>query len=698
MLQTLLSSLISGITDALFPIIQTFMDMLNFDLDQFVTFFPAASVLYNIVRSIALGLVLGIAIVNILKFFISFFGKATESPFMVLGRTFLAVFMVFFGNYILELVVDLFKGPYSSILNSYDPAGWSNAWDTIKDGVTNPLTYGTTIAIGELGSLLLSTFILIALGINLLKLLLELVERYVMVGVLVYTGPLGWCTLASQNTMQIFSRWINMFISQCLMMLISAWSVRLTISILTENSSSFLIKGIFALAFTRLAQRFDSYIQQLGLNPATTGGNILDEIVAAGQMFRKATGGKSGGGGGGSGSGDSNPLGSTGFTEGNAVGRAAAFGVFAGGGRVVGNAARGAKAEYTAARAEGMDFMTALRSAGKQAANNAKASVIPGKGGDNYLESQAREANARARNGDTEMLNNQTITMQRYAATLAEKDGEVVPTPSEKSAKKFENNEPLVLNEAATKRGLSVQYKKGANGEVNTNAENGYIAGRTEADAAKFAKTNLESGAEFSNTEKTVLNNTVRNLNNANNALGIDTDKIAAADENLADRVWASSMISAGAGDMPAESMPAGFDKALAEMSDGTQGDIDQNGGIEMQSSWQQSVSAGGGYNTKFTYTTPAFEENGEMIQDVYNGVVMDETEYKRLAKSKALTSDTKAEERAIADNAVRIQDKAGTTRYISFQKETRLPDANSGSAFNHDSPARTVNAPESDS
>lgn len=58
---------------------------------------------------------------------------------------------------------------------------------------------------------LLALIIIIVIGWNTIKLLLEVVERYLMVGVLTFTSPLAWSTVSSRSTHQIFSKWFSMF-------------------------------------------------------------------------------------------------------------------------------------------------------------------------------------------------------------------------------------------------------------------------------------------------------------------------------------------------------------------------------------------------------------------------------------------------------------------------------------------------------
>lgn len=305
MLETIFSWLLSAIAAIAQVVVNQFLEMIALDLDKFLQYFPAAADLYIILRGVAMGFVLGFGIFAILRFLASPLTKVTETPAIVLTRVFIAACMVFMGGHILELVVDLFKGPFSVLaFTDFTDYGIDDFFITIGDNVEGFFTEGSgalSLSAGTMTSavLLLSLIIVIMLGVNLFKLMLELVQRYLMVGILVYTGPLGWCTLASVSTMGIFSKWVNMVISQCLMMLLSAWSVKMLFSILIEgHGTSFFFKCIFALAFCQLAQKFDSYIQQLGLNPAITGANLLDEMFATAKSVsairREGKGGKAG--------------------------------------------------------------------------------------------------------------------------------------------------------------------------------------------------------------------------------------------------------------------------------------------------------------------------------------------------------------------------------------------------------------------
>ena len=63
-----------------------------------------------------------------------------------------------------------------------------------------------------------------------IKLLFEAAERYVLLGVLVYTAPVAFAMGASQSTANIFKSWCRMFGGQIFLLLMNAWCLRLFIT------------------------------------------------------------------------------------------------------------------------------------------------------------------------------------------------------------------------------------------------------------------------------------------------------------------------------------------------------------------------------------------------------------------------------------------------------------------------------------
>lgn len=60
-----------------------------------------------------------------------------------------------------------------------------------------------------------------------IKLLFEAAERYILVGVLIYTAPVAFATGASENTSNVFSAWCRMLGGQLFLLIMNAWCLRL---------------------------------------------------------------------------------------------------------------------------------------------------------------------------------------------------------------------------------------------------------------------------------------------------------------------------------------------------------------------------------------------------------------------------------------------------------------------------------------
>ena len=84
------------------------------------------------------------------------------------------------------------------------------------------------LASGSVSLIVLILIVIIAW--NYIKLLFEAAERYIMVGVLVYTAPMAFATGASENTSNIFSAWCRMLGGQLFLLIMNAWCLRLFVS------------------------------------------------------------------------------------------------------------------------------------------------------------------------------------------------------------------------------------------------------------------------------------------------------------------------------------------------------------------------------------------------------------------------------------------------------------------------------------
>lgn len=108
-------------------------------------------------------------------------------------------------------------------------------YDWVVDTALPPIEFASfasvvTVLVGSLVSGSVSLIVLILVLIvawNYIKLLFEAAERYILVGVLIYTAPVAFATGASENTSNVFSAWCRMLGGQLFLLIMNAWCLRL---------------------------------------------------------------------------------------------------------------------------------------------------------------------------------------------------------------------------------------------------------------------------------------------------------------------------------------------------------------------------------------------------------------------------------------------------------------------------------------
>lgn len=267
---------------------------LDLDLSAIVDYFPFLYTGYEVFKIIGIGLAALIAIFAIVKFFAGPLAENRESPTNVLIRTGVAIATIYFGGYLINWMVDIAKLPFMAFVKlSFDTTSLrggaeydvANAFATFCENIAQEVAGITVIgnASYSLGMILLNLIVVLGIGWNVLKLAIEICERYLMVGVLAYTSPLAFCTISSEGTSAIFKKWLSMFMGQLIIMTLSIWSYDLVISgllmIADDNAGYNIVRMMMVFASARIGLRVDTYMQQLGIGVGATGGSLLDETM-----------------------------------------------------------------------------------------------------------------------------------------------------------------------------------------------------------------------------------------------------------------------------------------------------------------------------------------------------------------------------------------------------------------------------------
>ncbi|MGM9554803.1 MAG: hypothetical protein ACI3V2_10885, partial [Faecousia sp.] len=254
---------------------------LDMSMGAFTNTFPVVIEFYEILQAVAMGIVLGVGLFQLIRFFGGRLNEMRESPVQLLVNMAIAVVFIYFGNYLLSWLIDLFNLPYQMMISKVGTVSFSEMIEYvhIEDGNILDLLFDLFNPVGVAIDAIIWTVCLFLIVYHTCKIMLEVVERYIVLCVLMYTSPLAWATLASNATRPIFKKWLNMFISACLMILLSAWSLVMMFSTLKYAAESIVMTTLFFVALSKIAQRMDNILQTLGLNPVITGAGLFEDIM-----------------------------------------------------------------------------------------------------------------------------------------------------------------------------------------------------------------------------------------------------------------------------------------------------------------------------------------------------------------------------------------------------------------------------------
>ena len=192
---------------------------LGCDMTTFLRYFPAAETMYEVFVALAIGLILLLWVWNLFKNFGLGAGSEAEDPIKLTIRAVLFIILVWYAGDIVDLVLDIGGTPYSWILTGNLPSLDFGSFSSVLL---------TIIGVCANGAVALIVLILVLiLAWNYLKLLLEAAERYVLLGVLVFTAPVAFAMGVSHSTSDIFKSWCRMFAGQVFLLLMNAWCLKL---------------------------------------------------------------------------------------------------------------------------------------------------------------------------------------------------------------------------------------------------------------------------------------------------------------------------------------------------------------------------------------------------------------------------------------------------------------------------------------
>lgn len=220
--------------------------------------------------------------------------ETAEHPFSVIARALGASFAVIWAFQIMFFLqapmAGIFDGIYQlSTTHKTLAAGFDNpAWGDVSHLDFDKISGGDSKFTDTIGGTLLLTVMSVAVTWMYIKLVLEMVERYVTTCFLFYVSPLAFSSCASKSTQGIASNFIRMLFAQYLLIMFNciflfvfcyAYTNMGTHKFASINEAIIYFAAL--MAWLKLGQRLDEHMNTLGLGAARTGAGLGGELMAA---------------------------------------------------------------------------------------------------------------------------------------------------------------------------------------------------------------------------------------------------------------------------------------------------------------------------------------------------------------------------------------------------------------------------------
>lgn len=263
------------------------------DPSAFLSLFGNNLDILTSLKAVGYGILL---IVLMLTLFLSMFGPiagSSSSPLVTLLRFFAASFMIAYSYAICgmffeiaqkaELIIGKMANSNVTSLKDIDVSFNGHA---IYDFL-NSLTADDMIAVVKLIFLILFTY-------EVFKLFLEIIERWLVLCVMYCISPIAMATYTSESTSGVFVSFFKAFFSQLAITVMTVWFLGALSQIITNAAD--LVKNkadagngkwdallimLAILAFVRVAQRIDEYLNTMGFSVARTGTGLAYTVSGA---------------------------------------------------------------------------------------------------------------------------------------------------------------------------------------------------------------------------------------------------------------------------------------------------------------------------------------------------------------------------------------------------------------------------------
>lgn len=228
-------------------------------------------------------------------------GARTESVPKLIWNAVFGMVLTITGSHFLQLMFDEIISPLTKALSegitggglgefSFEDAGMNIiGLAESGDAVGTIVAWMGGFSIVEGASLVVSVVFLFLIWWNLIKLVLECAERYIICVFTILLSPLAFATATNERTKDTAVNWMQMFWSQCVLLILNIWVVgiartALNIGLVGASVESVVKWGLVTYAYLKIAQKLDDMLAKAGFRITSTTG--LDPMSEAAGAFR----------------------------------------------------------------------------------------------------------------------------------------------------------------------------------------------------------------------------------------------------------------------------------------------------------------------------------------------------------------------------------------------------------------------------
>lgn len=228
-------------------------------------------------------------------------GARTESVPKLIWNAVFGMVLTLTGSHFLQLMFDEIISPLTTALSegvtggglgefSFEDSGMKIIGQTESgDAAGTIVAWMGGFSIVEGASLVVSVVFLFLIWWNLIKLVLECAERYIICVFTILLSPLAFATATNERTKDTAVNWMQMFWSQCVLLILNIWVVgiartALDIGLVGASVESVVKWGLVTYAYLKIAQKLDDMLAKAGFRITSTTG--LDPMSEAAGAFR----------------------------------------------------------------------------------------------------------------------------------------------------------------------------------------------------------------------------------------------------------------------------------------------------------------------------------------------------------------------------------------------------------------------------